>query len=93
MTDAQTGAPTVGVVAESGSDERRVALVPKAVSALVNMGVSVVVESGAGDRALLPDSSTPMPARASATPGPPASWSRSRLRHPPKWPGCAAARR
>lgn len=56
MTDAQTGAPTVGVVAESGSDERRVALVPKAVSALVNMGVSVVVESGAGDRALLPDS-------------------------------------
>lgn len=56
MTDAQTGAPTVGVVAESGPDERRVALVPKAVSALVNMGVSVVVESGAGDRALLPDS-------------------------------------
>lgn len=56
MTDAQMGAPTVGVVAESGSDERRVALVPKAVSALVNMGVSVVVESGAGDRALLPDS-------------------------------------
>lgn len=56
MTDAQTGAPTVGVVAESGPDERRVALVPKAVSALVNRGVSVVVESGAGDRALLPDS-------------------------------------
>lgn len=56
MTDAQTGAPTVGVVAESGPDERRVALVPKAVSALVNMGLSVVVESGAGDRALLPDS-------------------------------------
>ena len=56
MTDAQTGAPTVGVVAESGPDERRVALVPKAVSALVKMGVSVVVESGAGDRALLPDS-------------------------------------
>lgn len=55
MTDAQSGAPTVGVVAESGADERRVALVPKAVSALVNMGVSVVVESGAGDRALLLD--------------------------------------
>lgn len=55
MTDAQTGAPTVGVVAESGADERRVALVPKAASVLVNMGVSVVVESGAGDRALLPD--------------------------------------
>jgi len=55
MTDAQTGAPTVGVVAESGPDERRVALVPKAVSALVNSGVAVVVETGAGDRALLPD--------------------------------------
>ncbi|MGA7050298.1 MAG: Re/Si-specific NAD(P)(+) transhydrogenase subunit alpha [Mycobacterium sp.] len=52
MTDAQT---TVGVVAESGSGERRVALVPKAVAALVNSGVAVVVESGAGERALLPD--------------------------------------
>ena len=52
MTDAQT---TVGVVAESGTGERRVALVPKAVATLVNSGVAVVVESGAGDRALLPD--------------------------------------
>jgi NAD(P) transhydrogenase subunit alpha len=52
MTDAQT---TVGVVAESGTGERRVALVPKAVASLVNSGVAVVVESGAGDRALLPD--------------------------------------
>jgi NAD(P) transhydrogenase subunit alpha len=52
MTDAQT---TVGVVAESGADERRVALVPKAVASLVNSGVAVVVESGAGERALLPD--------------------------------------
>ena len=51
MTDAQT----VGVVAESGADERRVALVPKAVSMLVNSGIAVVVEAGAGDRALLPD--------------------------------------
>ena len=49
------GRPTVGVVAESGADERRVALVPKAVSTLVNSGVAVVVESGAGQRALLPD--------------------------------------
>ncbi len=48
-------APAVGVVAESGADERRVALVPKAVSTLVNSGIRVVVESGAGDRALLPD--------------------------------------
>jgi len=52
MTDTKT---TVGVVAESASDERRVALVPKAVTALVNDGVAVVVESGAGDAALLPD--------------------------------------
>lgn len=62
MTDTQTGtdvaadaALTVGVVAESGAEERRVALVPKAVSTLINSGVAVVVESGAGDRALLPD--------------------------------------
>ena len=61
MTGTQTGADvaaaatTVGVVAESGADERRVALVPKAVSTLVNGGVPVVVESGAGERALLPD--------------------------------------
>jgi len=53
--DAATAAPTVGVVAESGADERRVALVPKAVSTLVGSGVAVVVETGAGDRALLTD--------------------------------------
>ncbi|UMB69284.1 Re/Si-specific NAD(P)(+) transhydrogenase subunit alpha [Mycobacterium paraterrae] len=52
MTDTQT---TVGVVAESGVDERRVALVPKAIAPLVKSGVSVVVEAGAGERALLPD--------------------------------------
>src|SRR6202008_775924 len=52
MTDTQT---TVGVVAESGTDERRVALVPKAIAPLVKSGVAVVVESGAGERALLPD--------------------------------------
>jgi NAD(P) transhydrogenase subunit alpha len=52
MTDTKT---TVGVVAESGAGERRVALVPKAVTALVNSGVDVIVESGAGERALLPD--------------------------------------
>jgi NAD(P) transhydrogenase subunit alpha len=56
MTDSRTQpATTVGVVVESGADERRVALVPKAVAALVNSGVAVVVESGAGQRALLPD--------------------------------------
>src|SRR5271163_1671322 len=52
MTDTQT---TVGVVAESGTDERRVGLVPKAVGPLVKSGVAVVVESGAGEGALLPD--------------------------------------
>ena len=52
MTEPKT---TVGVVAESGPDERRVALVPKAVATLVSQGVAVVVESGAGERALLPD--------------------------------------
>src|SRR6202023_2177872 len=52
MTDQQT---TVGVVAEAGTDERRVALVPKAVAPLVKSGVAVVVESGAGEGALLPD--------------------------------------
>ncbi|VAZ70665.1 NAD(P) transhydrogenase subunit alpha part 1 [Mycobacterium persicum] len=55
MTDAQTHTVRVGVVAESRPDERRVALVPKAVASLVNSGVAVVVESGAGQRALLPD--------------------------------------
>ena len=55
MTDAQTVTVKVGVVAESAADERRVALVPKAVASLVNSGVAVVVESGAGEGALLPD--------------------------------------
>jgi H+-translocating NAD(P) transhydrogenase subunit alpha len=44
-----------GVVAKSGTGERRVALVPKAAASLVSSGVAVVVESGAGERALLPD--------------------------------------
>ena len=52
MTDTQT---TVGVVAESEADERRVALVPKAVGPLLKTGIAVVVEAGAGERALLPD--------------------------------------
>ncbi|BBZ50069.1 Re/Si-specific NAD(P)(+) transhydrogenase subunit alpha [Mycobacterium heidelbergense] len=52
MTGPQT---TVGVVGESGEGERRVALVPKAVASLVNGGLAVVVESGAGEGALLPD--------------------------------------
>ncbi|MDP4960865.1 MAG: NAD(P)(+) transhydrogenase (Re/Si-specific) subunit alpha, partial [Mycobacterium sp.] len=55
-TDTTVGpTTTVGVVAESEPDERRVALVPKAVTTLINSGVAVVVESGAGAAALLPD--------------------------------------
>src|ERR1700694_5558391 len=46
---------TVGVVAESGAGERRVALGPKAVGALTSGGVAVIVESGAGEHALLSD--------------------------------------
>jgi proton-translocating NAD(P)+ transhydrogenase subunit alpha len=52
MTETQT---TVGVVAESGADERRVALVPKVIAPLVKGGIAVIVEAGAGERALLPD--------------------------------------
>src|ERR1700751_3920681 len=52
MTDPQR---TVGVVAESGTDERRVALVPKAVGCVVNRGLAVGIESGAVEGALLPD--------------------------------------
>lgn len=46
---------TVGVVRETAEGERRVALVPKVVAALVGKKVPVVVESGAGLGALIPD--------------------------------------
>lgn len=49
------GRTTVGVPRESGAGERRVALVPKVVEKLVSRGVEVVVESGAGLGALIPD--------------------------------------
>ena len=52
MTETQT---TVGVVRESAAGERRVALVPKAVAGLTARGLAVVVEAGAGEKALLPD--------------------------------------
>ncbi|MEO7077770.1 MAG: Re/Si-specific NAD(P)(+) transhydrogenase subunit alpha [Rhodococcus sp. (in: high G+C Gram-positive bacteria)] len=45
----------VGVVRESGEGERRVALVPKIVASLIGKGVEVIVESGAGLGALIPD--------------------------------------
>jgi proton-translocating NAD(P)+ transhydrogenase subunit alpha len=46
---------TVGVPRETGNLERRVALVPKVVERLRAKGVEVVVESGAGLGALIPD--------------------------------------
>ncbi|MEK6442707.1 Re/Si-specific NAD(P)(+) transhydrogenase subunit alpha [Pseudonocardia sp. T1-2H] len=49
------GRTTVGVPRESGAGERRVALVPKVVEKLVSRGVEIVVESGAGLGALIPD--------------------------------------
>lgn len=52
---AATGPAVLGVPRESGEGERRVALVPKVVERLRGRGVEVVVESGAGVGALIPD--------------------------------------
>ncbi|PYE18037.1 NAD(P) transhydrogenase alpha subunit [Williamsia limnetica] len=46
---------SVGVVRETTAGENRVALVPKVVATLVGKGVPVIVESGAGEAALIPD--------------------------------------
>ncbi|MEC3954771.1 Re/Si-specific NAD(P)(+) transhydrogenase subunit alpha [Nocardia sp. CDC153] len=70
---AQTAAPRgarVGVVRETNPDERRVALVPKIIPALLKQGVEVIVEAGAGLGALIPDEAY---AEAGATLGDP--WS------------------
>jgi H+-translocating NAD(P) transhydrogenase subunit alpha len=45
----------VGVVKESAPGERRVALVPETVPRLVQAGLEVLVEQGAGDSAWFPD--------------------------------------
>jgi H+-translocating NAD(P) transhydrogenase subunit alpha len=45
----------VGVPKETTADEHRVALVPEVVGKLKAKGLEVLVESGAGDAALLPD--------------------------------------
>ncbi len=58
MTETESGDArpiTIGVVAESGEDERRVALVPKMVQRLTRRGARVVVASGAGAGAHLSD--------------------------------------
>ncbi len=54
VTASETGA-RVGVPRESPDGERRVALVPKVVEKLTQRGLRVVVESGAGVAALMPD--------------------------------------
>jgi NAD(P) transhydrogenase subunit alpha len=46
----------IGVPKETAQDERRVALVPDVVRKLVGGGHEVVVEAGAGEHALIPDS-------------------------------------
>ena len=46
---------TIGVPKETRPGERRVALVPAAIPALVKAGLSVLVEAGAGERAGFPD--------------------------------------
>jgi NAD(P) transhydrogenase subunit alpha len=54
--DAAAGGRTrVGVPRETGAGERRVAMVPKVAEKLVGKGLDVVVESGAGLGALIPD--------------------------------------
>lgn len=55
METSREAGPLVGVVRETNAGERRVALVPKVVASLVGKGVRVVVESGAGLGALIPD--------------------------------------
>src|SRR5437763_17073567 len=46
----------IGVPKETAQDERRVALVPEVVRKLSGAGHEIVVEAGAGEQALLPDS-------------------------------------
>ncbi|MEV6925594.1 NAD(P) transhydrogenase subunit alpha [Dactylosporangium sp. NPDC051485] len=46
---------TVGVYSETAPGERRVALVPAAVRSILDLGLAVVVEAGAGREAWFPD--------------------------------------
>jgi NAD(P) transhydrogenase subunit alpha len=45
----------VGVPSETGEGERRVALVPEVVRKLTGRGLEILVEAGAGTRAIIPD--------------------------------------
>jgi H+-translocating NAD(P) transhydrogenase subunit alpha len=49
-------ATTVGVLRETAAGERRVALTPDAAGRLAKLGISVLVENGAGDGAFFDDS-------------------------------------
>ncbi len=51
MSEATTTSQTIGVPKETASGERRVALSPAALPALVKAGLSIVVEAGAGESA------------------------------------------
>lgn len=55
VSDSSPRGARVGVVRETAAGERRVALVPKIIPTLVKQGVEVVVETGAGLGALIPD--------------------------------------
>lgn len=46
----------VAIAKETAPDERRVALVPEVIGKLTNAGLEVLVESGAGEGAAIPDS-------------------------------------
>ncbi len=46
---------TLGVIRESAADERRVALAPEVVKKLAGLGVNVLMQKGAGERAFMPD--------------------------------------
>ena len=48
-------AVTLGVIRETATDERRVALAPEVVKKLGGLGVKVLMEKGAGESAFLPD--------------------------------------
>lgn len=56
VSDSSPRGARLGVVRESNAGERRVALVPKIIPTLLKQGIEVVVESGAGLGALIPDS-------------------------------------
>ncbi len=58
----------VAVVKESAPGERRVALVPETVQRLVQAGLEVLVEKGAGDSAWFPDGAYAAAGATIATP-------------------------